>query len=207
MYLRRVEDMSREELEEEVQLLRSQLGMDEDFEQLTFFCKRFDLSPLEARLLQLLYKAHGKPRRHERLLAGMYPGEESPDANVISVYVWRLRKHLRIKNADAKVDNIYGQGYFLNEVALRLVHRSWISHQVAMRKISDQLLHGRRPEKFPISHYQQGERSLPVGTRDAGGGGEHHAPLGADGNQAAGDGDLPFIRAAIDALQSARNGT
>lgn len=83
------------------------------------------LAPMEARLLRRLWDGRGMVTRHEHLIGALYgahPPDNWPDANVLPVYVSRLRP--KIAPFGITITPVYQIGYQLDaprDVTLPLV--------------------------------------------------------------------------------------
>ena len=119
MIHKRPEDMTREELVEEVAYLRSELGATTDHDRDKLIAAlRTTLA--EARILSALYAARGRPVSNWRLAEAAPPGRMTADRNdVAAVKVWisRIRRKL---GADA-VLTIHGLGYALSPAGMAIV--------------------------------------------------------------------------------------
>ena len=115
------EDMSREDLIEEVVFLRSELGLQQLASRTSALTAAFGLTAMEAHLTAALYGAKGRPLSvlvlHEHILTfqGRRDGGDNLDA--VSVYVCRIRKKLGL----LAVETIRVKGYALTPMGLEKV--------------------------------------------------------------------------------------
>lgn len=116
--MKAVEDMSREELEEEVAYLRGELGLQKAAVRSAKLADH-GLTGLESALLVALYGANGRPLSRlvceERMQAARHGGGES--LHVVNVYISKLRTKL---GADV-ISNTREVGYALTDVGLAKV--------------------------------------------------------------------------------------
>lgn len=117
--MKRPEDMTREELEEEVAYLRGELGPadDHDRDKLRL---TFGTTLAETCLLSALYAANGRPLSYW-LLAESFPptrmNDDRNDVGAVKIWISRIRKKL---GADT-VRTIYGRGYAITPQGIALV--------------------------------------------------------------------------------------
>lgn len=108
-----VEDMTRTELEDEVLVLRDELGMRRRGDAQSCLQAAWKMRPNTARVGLMLYEAYPRPLSFEYIDDNL-PGREPRDSlNVICVYACWLRKAL---GADTVV-NVHGFGYRLTPKA------------------------------------------------------------------------------------------
>ena len=120
--------MSREELEEEVAYLRSELNTVKD-ERATLAIRRtFDLAPTETAFLLALYNVRGRTVSHW-MFDEMVPPTTGRDRDpgVAAVYIWRIRKAL---GRDA-IKSEWGRGYFLTPSGIADVEKALTAEGVA----------------------------------------------------------------------------
>lgn len=113
------EDMSREELEEEVAFLRDELGLSKQGARAAALVTAFGVTAMEAQLIAVLFGAKGRPVSNlileERLETARNKGGSRP--GFIGVYVCRLRKYL----GPLSITNVWGQGYAMSPEGLAKV--------------------------------------------------------------------------------------
>jgi DNA-binding response OmpR family regulator len=82
--------------------------------------RRVELTGREVALLALLVEAAGAIVRRERILAAVWGGAEDPQANIVDVYVRRLRRKLEEElAAPPLIVTVRGHGYRLDAEAAR----------------------------------------------------------------------------------------
>lgn len=73
------------------------------------------LSAHEAKLLEAMLRAQGRPVQHDHLIGAVWAGSAEPEHAMISIrlYVGKLRKRLRALAAPLIIQTIAGTGYRL----------------------------------------------------------------------------------------------
>ncbi len=91
------------------------MTINHDRRQVTVNDEAVKLTSQEFQLLELLSMREGKLATREFLFESLYPSYETPDLQIIQVYICKLRKKLSL-NQDGLgdcIDNHWGQGYML----------------------------------------------------------------------------------------------
>lgn len=116
---KRPEDMTREELEEEVAYLRREMGVAEHADLIWRLRSRFRISPGAIEMLLALYRAGGKTLNKSQLeFAVDAEGARDRDyGNIVNVYVCRIRKAL----GDDAIGTHWGRGFRLTPEGIALV--------------------------------------------------------------------------------------
>jgi two-component system cell cycle response regulator CtrA len=69
---------------------------------------------MEYQMLELLSLRRGAPVSKEQFFNHLYGGIDEPQAKIIDVFVWKLRKKLAdASNGKNYIETIWGQGYAL----------------------------------------------------------------------------------------------
>lgn len=116
-----VEEMTIEELRDEVASLRQVLDRFREERTAIALRRHFRMTPVEVGFLLGLYNAKGECVTH-RILDGLSPAPSGllRDSNVSAVYISRIRKALG-KNS---VDSVWGRGWAITPVGIAAVDRA-----------------------------------------------------------------------------------
>ena len=109
-----------EELEATVAMLRSQIVVEASEDVQLGLCKRFRLSPTEARILEALWTCRNRYARRDWLFdrAGFgSAGGTDPTGKALDVYISRLRKRLGFTS----IETVIGRGYTLTPAGRSII--------------------------------------------------------------------------------------
>lgn len=117
--MKRPEDMSREELEEEVAFLRSELGQSCSDTELLELQKGTGLRPGETQVLMALHRAKGRLVSHAALFEAAPAKWAGEDRNpeIVKVYISKIRSAL----GPNTIETGHGRGYRLTDEGQRAV--------------------------------------------------------------------------------------
>lgn len=108
------ERMSREDLIDEIEHLRGELGLSRRQDVERTFIRRWGLSPKQAQLLAALHSAKGRVLSKERAMDILYAGRDEPELKIIDVFISKLRKSI----AAEMVRTEWGAGYSLSALGM-----------------------------------------------------------------------------------------
>lgn len=112
--MRAPEEMSREELEDEVILLRERLSENSERLFRSVCVDRWRLTGRETDVLAALYHARGRMMSKSALLDAIYIYSDPPLTRALHVHIC----HLRRKMKNGWLETVCGQGYRLTKVAV-----------------------------------------------------------------------------------------
>lgn len=118
-----------EELEAENANLRRLIGDVRNDVQLGLIRGALKATPLQAKLLLILYRTRGTVGR-ERLGTALYSDrpDGGPDNNIINVAVSQIRR----KFGDGFIGTVWGTGYYLTDVGRTRIDQSLLANGVAL---------------------------------------------------------------------------
>lgn len=116
------ETMSRNELEDEVAFLRSELGLQVEDSAVANLCAAFKLTQMEARTLLLLQSVGGRVVTPVFWSEAVEPYRRAGGDGVrdLAVYIVRIRRRL----GKAAIHNAWGKGYSITAVGQQLIEQA-----------------------------------------------------------------------------------
>lgn len=127
--MKRPEDMEREELEEEVAYLRSELGITDDATSIAALRDTYGLPPAASRVLMSLYLARGRVLSKDQISDSLpvVTRDTWSERKLADVYVCRIRA----KIGHAAIKTAWGAGYYLTPEGIAKVDAALAERKAA----------------------------------------------------------------------------
>lgn len=113
--MKQPDQMSREELENELVHLRDVVGRTANEQLDGVLLKRWKLTERESQVIVALYRAGGRTVIRESLFDIVYGYEDGPSLKIIDIFVCKARK----KMGDGMISTSWSRGYFMTHRAIR----------------------------------------------------------------------------------------
>lgn len=109
-------------LEEEVLVLKRELGLQRSAEATSRLIAKWKLTPIEARLLEHLTACRGRISSKEGIMCALYSDRvDEPEIKIVDVLVCKIRKKLDFDVGTSAIKTEWARGYRLTPEALAMI--------------------------------------------------------------------------------------